>query len=93
MKELCRETFGDLVPLAIGESERVKKKPAPDTVIEAAAGIGVPLKDCVYVGDSEVDLATAETPGFRVFLSPGGFVIRNCWKVWEQRRSLTRCQN
>ena len=49
VKELCRETFGDLVPLAIGESERVKKKPAPDTVIEAAAGIGVPLKDCVYV--------------------------------------------
>ena len=38
VKELCRETFGDLVPLAIGESERVKKKPAPDTVIEAAAG-------------------------------------------------------
>ena len=36
VKELCRETFGDLVPLAIGESERVKKKPAPDTVIEAA---------------------------------------------------------
>ena len=26
VKELCRETFGDLVPLAIGESERVKKK-------------------------------------------------------------------
>ena len=63
VKELCRETFGDLVPLAIGESERVKKKPAPDTVIEAAAGIGVPLKDCVYVGDSEVDLATAENAG------------------------------
>ena len=50
VKELCRETFRDLVPLAIGESERVKKKPAPDTVIEAAAGIGVPLKDCVYEG-------------------------------------------
>ena len=41
VKELCQETFGDLVPLAIGESERVQKKPAPDTVIEAAAGIGV----------------------------------------------------
>ena len=73
VKELCRETFGDLVPLAIGESERVKKKPAPDTVIEAAAGIGVPLKDCVYVGDSEVDLATAENAGIPCISVSWGF--------------------
>ena len=73
VKELCRETFGDLGPLAIGESERVKKKPAPDTVIEAAAGIGVPLKDCVYVGDSEVDLATAENAGIPCISVSWGF--------------------
>lgn len=73
VKELCRETFGDLVPLAIGESERVKKKPAPDTVIEAAAGISVPLKDCVYVGDSEVDLATAENAGIPCISVSWGF--------------------
>ena len=73
VKELCRETFGDLVPLAIGESERVQKKPAPDTVIEAAAGIGVPLKDCVYVGDSEVDLATAENAGIPCISVSWGF--------------------
>ena len=73
VKELCQETFGDLVPLAIGESERVQKKPAPDTVIEAAAGIGVPLKDCVYVGDSEVDLATAENAGIPCISVSWGF--------------------
>lgn len=73
VKELCRETFGDLVPLAIGESERVQKKPAPDTVIEAAAGIGVLLKDCVYVGDSEVDLATAENAGIPCISVSWGF--------------------
>ena len=73
VKELCRETFGELVPLAIGESERVRKKPAPDTVIEAAAGIGVPLKDCVYVGDSEVDLATAENAGIPCISVSWGF--------------------
>lgn len=59
VKELCKQIFGELVPLAIGESERVQKKPAPDTVIEAAAGLGIPLQQCIYVGDSEVDLATA----------------------------------
>ncbi len=73
VKELCREKFGELVPLAIGESERVRKKPAPDTVIEAAAGIGVSLKDCVYVGDSEVDLATAENAGIPCISVSWGF--------------------
>ena len=73
VKEMCRETFGDLVPLSIGESERVNKKPAPDTVIEAAAEIGVPLKDCVYVGDSEVDLATAENAGIPCISVSWGF--------------------
>ena len=73
VKELCRETFGELVPLAIGESERVRKKPAPDTVIEAAAGIRVPLKDCVYVGDSEVDIATAENAGIPCISVSWGF--------------------
>ena len=73
VKKLCQETFGDLVPLAIGESERVQKKPAPDTIIEAAAGIDVPLKDCVYVGDSEVDLATAENAGIPCISVSWGF--------------------
>lgn len=34
-RELCRHFFGDLVPVAIGEREDIRKKPAPDTVIEA----------------------------------------------------------
>ena len=72
VKKLCQETFGDLVPLAIGESERVQKKPAPDTIIEAAE-IDVPLKDCVYVGDSEVDLATAENAGIPCISVSWGF--------------------
>ena len=54
-------------------SERVQKKPAPDTIIEAAAGIDVPLKDCVYVGDSEVDLATAENAGIPCISVSWGF--------------------
>ena len=32
---LCRHFFGDLVDVAIGERENIRKKPAPDTVEEA----------------------------------------------------------
>ena len=57
--ELCRHFFGDMVEVAIGEREGIRKKPAPDTVLEALRQLGVGKEGAVYVGDSEVDLETA----------------------------------
>ena len=62
-KELCRHFFGDLVPVAIGEREDIRKKPAPDTVIEAMRQLGVTKDGAVYVGDSDVDIDTAKNCG------------------------------
>jgi len=58
--ELADRYFGDYIKVAIGEHEGVNKKPAPDTVIMAAQKLEVDLKDCIYVGDSDVDFATAK---------------------------------
>lgn len=58
-EELCRHYFGQLVEVAIGERENIRRKPAPDTVLEALRQLGVGRDDAVYVGDSEVDIATA----------------------------------
>ncbi len=58
-QELCRHFFGDYVTVAIGERDGIKKKPAPDTVIEALAQLGVTGDDAVYIGDSDVDVMTA----------------------------------
>lgn len=46
---------------ALGEVAGVPRKPAPDMVFAAMQAIGV--ERCVYVGDSEVDLATARNAG------------------------------
>ena len=62
-KSLCRHFFGGLVDVAIGESEQVRKKPAPDTVIEALRQLGAEKRGAVYVGDSDVDIATAANSG------------------------------
>ena len=62
-RELCRHFFGDLVPVAIGEREDIRKKPAPDTVIEALRELGVDKEDAVYIGDSDVDIMTAKNSG------------------------------
>lgn len=58
-KELCRHFFGSLVDVAIGEHEGVRKKPDPDTVVEALRQLNVDAGGAVYVGDSEVDIETA----------------------------------
>lgn len=62
-QELCRHFFGDYVEVAIGERENIRKKPAPDSVIEALRQLGVSADGAVYVGDSEVDIATARNSG------------------------------
>lgn len=61
--ELCRHFFGDLVSVAIGQREGIRKKPAPDTVIEAMRLLGVEKEGCVYIGDSDVDIETAHNSG------------------------------
>ena len=59
VKILCGQFFGDTY--ALGESDACPRKPAPDMVFQALKAIGA--KDCVYVGDSEVDVLTAQNAG------------------------------
>lgn len=55
--------FGDYVSVAIGERENIRKKPAPDTVIEALRQLNADKNTAVYIGDSDVDIMTAENCG------------------------------
>lgn len=59
VKQLCAEFFGDV--FALGESDEIPRKPAPDMVHKAMAAIGADA--CIYVGDSEVDVKTAKNAG------------------------------
>lgn len=60
---LCRHFFGDLVEVAIGEREDIRKKPAPDTVNEALRQLHAGRDGAVYIGDSDVDVMTAKNSG------------------------------
>ena len=59
-KPLCKEYFGADI-YALGESASCPRKPAPDMVFQGMAAIGV--EKCIYVGDSEVDVQTANNAG------------------------------
>ena len=63
VKELSEIYFDGLITEAIGETEGVAKKPAPDMVEKALKELGKTKETAVYVGDSDVDLMTAKNSG------------------------------
>ena len=73
VKELAELFFGGLITSAVGESEAVRLKPCPDAVLAAARLMGVDREACVYVGDSEVDIATARSAGMDCISVAWGF--------------------
>ena len=73
VQELSDAFFPGLLELSVGESPSVRRKPAPDTVLTAASQIGLSVGQCVYVGDSEVDLETARNAGMDCISVTWGF--------------------
>ena len=65
VKNLNKYYFKDLIPVAIGEREGVRKKPAPDTVLTAMKELNAQKESTLYVGDSGSDMITAQNAGVK----------------------------
>ncbi len=76
VKGLCRDFFYPYITTAIGESSQIDRKPAPDTVFAAMQKLHSAPEHCVYVGDSDVDLATAKNAGISCISVSWGFRSR-----------------
>ena len=75
--ELYRHYFSDTVQVAVGERSGVARKPAPDMVRIALHELGVAPEEAVYVGDSDVDVATAANSGLPCISVLWGFRDRD----------------
>lgn len=62
--------------IAIGEREGVARKPAPDSVFLAMEELGADPARTVYIGDSDVDLKTAQNAGLPCISALWGFRTR-----------------
>ncbi|MGN1443888.1 MAG: HAD family hydrolase [Acutalibacteraceae bacterium] len=60
---LCKDFFGDRLTCAFGVLDESERKPAPANVFKALKEMNVEASDCVYVGDSEIDVQTANNAG------------------------------
>ena len=65
VKNLNKYYFKDLIPVAIGEREGVRRKPAPDTVLTAMKELNAQKESTLYVGDSGSDMITAQNAGVK----------------------------
>lgn len=73
VQPLAEAYFRGLMDLSAGEMAGVPRKPAPDMLEIAARRLGVGLKRCLYVGDSEVDIDTARNAGIDCVCVSWGF--------------------
>ncbi len=63
VQDLMEHYFPGTFEAIAGEREGVRRKPAPDTVLVAMEHMGTTAAETVFVGDSEVDVLTAQNVG------------------------------
>lgn len=76
VKELRDDFFADTVSVAVGDDLKMSNKPAPDMVYKALGELGSDKSECVYVGDTDVDLETAKNAGMDCISVSWGFRSR-----------------
>ncbi len=78
VKKLANSYFGGLLAAAVGENEEagIRKKPAPDSLLAVLSDLHANRSETVYVGDSEVDIQTAQNAGVACISVTWGFKDR-----------------
>lgn len=62
-KGLCKKYFGNLIDIVVGQSESIPQKPSPESIFKVIKYFDGNIKNCIYIGDSEVDIQTAKNAG------------------------------
>ncbi len=60
VRGIAEHFFNGYADIALGERAEMAKKPAPDMVYSVMNTLGVSADECVFIGDSEVDVETAK---------------------------------
>lgn len=59
VKKLSENYFGNLIDIAVGEGYGVRRKPEIDGILKAIEILDSKLENCIFVGDSDVDIMTS----------------------------------
>ena len=79
VQNLVKQYFGELFDAALGEDVAKRPtKPAPDMVYHVLEALGACAAEAVYIGDSDVDILTAQNAGLPAIGVTWGFRDRAC---------------
>lgn len=70
---LVEKHFKGLFDFAHGERKNIKRKPDKEAIISIVNEFGFDVEECIYIGDSEVDLLTANNSGMDHIVVDFGF--------------------
>lgn len=73
VKKLCEYHFPGLVDAAVGDVEGRRRKPQRDMIDAVLAELGASYSGAVYIGDTEVDVQTAQNADLPVIAVGWGF--------------------
>lgn len=73
VEELAEIYFPGLVDVAMGDTPNIPKKPAPDMIYKALELLGLEKDEAVFIGDSDVDVATGINSGMNMITVLWGF--------------------
>ncbi len=73
VKNISNKFFGELIDYALGESDKIQRKPAPDSIYKALEELNADISKAIYVGDSEVDCITAKNANIDLVAVSWGF--------------------
>lgn len=76
VQDLCVKYFDGLFDCAVGVREGLEKKPSPEPINLVLDTLGIDKSKAVYIGDSEVDIATAANSGMECLTVLWGFRTR-----------------
>ena len=78
VRALCEAYFPGVMQVSVGDDPCRRRKPAPDSVLEAMRRLGVTPEETVYIGDSDVDVRTAANAGVACCAVAWGFRDEAC---------------
>lgn len=58
--ELAEQMFGGVFDAVWGLEDGANKKPAPDNALKIADSMGIKTEECLFIGDTNVDIFTAK---------------------------------
>lgn len=71
--EIVKKYFDDIFDIVFGHRENYKEKPDPASVLEVIDKFNILKSECIYIGDSNVDIITAKNAGVKCVGVTWGF--------------------